>query len=57
MQESEESNGLKEPKLRLNVKRNFKGEKGYEFTVRGDTIEEIEKLKEQIKKIAEMEMV
>lgn len=31
----------KDSNYRLNVKRNFKGEKGYEFTVRGDSITEL----------------
>ena len=46
----EDTNGS-ESKIRLNIKKNFKGEKGYEYTVRGDNIEEIAILKEQVKKV------
>jgi hypothetical protein len=30
-----------EPPFRLNIKRNFKGEYGFEYTVKGDTIKEL----------------
>lgn len=46
----------KEFKMRLNIKRNFKGEIGYEYTVRADTIDELKALKEQVKLEAEVEV-
>ena len=51
----EETEG-KETKFRLNIKQNFKGEKGYEYTLRADTIEELKILKEQIKPVVEKEV-
>jgi hypothetical protein len=30
-----------EPPFRLNIKRNFKGDYGFEYTIKGDTIKEI----------------
>lgn len=36
-----EINGNNEPKIRLNIKQNTKGEKYYDITVRGDTLEDI----------------
>jgi len=38
---SQKQTVISEPNFRLNVKKNFKGEIGYEYTVRGDTIEEL----------------
>jgi len=47
---------IEEPRFRLNRKVNFKGEKAYEYTVRGDTIEElIEREKEIVKYLNEVE--
>lgn len=51
--EIEASNGLIEPKVRLTVKKNFKGEYGWEFTCRGDTVEEVRKLWKEVKREAE----
>jgi hypothetical protein len=33
--------GVAEPPFRLNVKRNFKGDYGFEYTIKGDTIKEV----------------
>lgn len=42
MEESNQTHPvIAEQNFRLNIKKNFKGEIGYEYTVRGDTIEEI----------------
>jgi len=51
-----EETEAKEPKIRLNIKKNFKGEMAYEYTVRGETPQEIEVLKQQVKIIAEAEV-
>lgn len=37
-----------EPKYRLNIKQNYKGEQGYEYTIRADTIDELKKLDTKI---------
>ena len=37
----EETIEKQEPKLRVNLKRNFKGEYGWEITAKGDTEEEV----------------
>ena len=34
----------KEPKFRLNRKKNYKGERGWEYTVRADSIEDLKKI-------------
>lgn len=34
--------GFNEPNFRLNIKRNYKGDYGFEYTIKGDTIEQIE---------------
>lgn len=31
-----------EPSFRLNIKRNYKGDYGFEYTIKGDTIQEIQ---------------
>jgi len=54
--EQTETTEINEPKLRLNIKRNFKGEKGYEYTVRGDSIEEIKESLGKLKELAEKEV-
>jgi len=40
-----------EKAIRVNIKQNFKGEKGYEYTIRGDTKEELEKLLKEVKEL------
>ena len=34
--------GFNEPNFRLNIKRNYKGDFGFEYTIKGDTIQQIE---------------
>jgi len=45
----------KEPAIRLNMKRNFKGEFAWEVTIRGDFKEEIQNKIDDVKKILENE--
>ena len=44
MEEQTQSDQIQEKAMRLNIKRNFKAEKGYEYTVRADNIEELKAL-------------
>ena len=44
-----------EKAMRLNIKQNFKGEKGYEYTIRADTKEELVKLLADVKDIVKQE--
>lgn len=44
----------KEPKIRWNIKQTAKGIPYWEFTVRGDTIEEVKKLAVDCKKELEL---
>ena len=39
---SSTQNVISEPNFRLNVKRNYKGDYGFEYTVKGDTIQQIQ---------------
>ena len=39
----QEIKSTSDPNYRLNIKKNYKGEVGWEFTVRGDSVEEIDK--------------
>lgn len=48
---------ITEPNYRLNVKKNFKGEIGYEYTVRGDSIEEISQKNSNMKELIKNEVV
>ena len=43
----EQNQKTEEPRIRMNKKQNFKGEYGYEITVRADTIQEAKELLEQ----------
>ena len=52
MEQSE--NGI-EPKIRLKIKENFKKERAYELTVRGDTKKEIEDKLKEVKDILKQE--
>ena len=39
---------ISEPPFRLNIKRNFKGDYGFEYTIKGDTILDIQRNDYQI---------
>ena len=55
--EATESNELiNEPKMRLNIKQNFKGEKAFDLTVRGEDIKEIEERLALLRAVAEKEV-
>lgn len=47
---------VKEPKIRFNLKKNFKGELGYEYTIRADTQEELTAINKELKIFAELEV-
>lgn len=55
MEEEQEGNVLDNHKIRMVFKRNFKGEKGWELSVKGNTKEEIDKLIQDAKAILERE--
>lgn len=52
MTEENEINKISEPKFRINRKQNFKGETAFEYTIRGDTQEEMKMLDKQALEIA-----
>jgi len=52
----EEQTVKQEPMFRLNIKRNFKGELGYEYTVRADDIGTLTKLNDEVKQLAEKQI-
>jgi len=49
----EEQTQTKEPAYRLNVKKNFKGEMGWEGTVREDDIDNIKTMMNELKAYAD----
>ena len=53
---TEQETQTREPAYRLNIKKNFKGELGYEYTVRADTIPELTEMSRQVKALAESEV-
>ena len=48
---------VKEPKIRFNLKKNFKGELGYEYTIRADTHEELVTINKEMKPFAELQVM
>jgi hypothetical protein len=58
IESDEQSKDIAPDKLiRINIKQNFKKEKAYEYTIRGDTVDEIQALKARVKAICETEML